>query len=169
MRKPHQFEGPTPASILAAQNAQARERAEFTSQTGVKLSESGDPLHGQALRDVLMIDDDQEAVEIFGHVLSRAGYRVRTANEGAAGLVSALNARPDAIILDSRMPLLDGLSFLRQYRSDSRGEHVPVAVVTGDYLIDDAVLAEFKKLGAVVRFKPLWSEDLVELVAGLRA
>ena len=67
------------------------------------------------------------------------------------------------------MPRVDGLAFLRQFRADARGEHVPVAVVTGDYLMEDALLFEFKTLGAVVRFKPLWSEDLVELVEGLSA
>jgi hypothetical protein len=42
-----------------------------------------------------------------------------------------------------------------------------VAIVTGDYLIDDAVLNEFRRLDARIVFKPLWLDDLVALAAQL--
>lgn len=61
------------------------------------------------------------------------------------------------------MPLLDGLGFLRQLRLDDEQLDTPVAIVTGDYFLDDDVLAELKVLGAVLYFKPLWLEDLVAL------
>ncbi len=75
---------------------------------------------------------------------------------------------PDAIILDLRMPLIDGLGFLRRLRERcAQSARTPVAIVTGDYFLDDAVSTELRELGAELRFKPLWLEDLVGLARNL--
>jgi two-component system OmpR family response regulator len=97
----------------------------------------------------------------FAQILKFEGYRVRTARDAESGLRAAAESRPDAIILDFRMPLLDGLGFLRRLRLDDEHSDTPVAIVTGDYFLDDRVLVELKGLGAVLYFKPLWLEDLV--------
>ena len=73
----------------------------------------------------------------------------------------------DAIILDLRMPLIDGLGFLRRLRAQDDHRATPVAIVTGDYFLDDSVSAELRELGAELRFKPLWLEDLVGLARNL--
>jgi hypothetical protein len=44
---------------------------------------------------------------------------------------------------------------------------VPVAIVTGDYFLDDDIAAELRQLGAEVKFKPLWLDDLVDLARNL--
>ena len=49
----------------------------------------------------------------------------------------------------------------------SRVVETPVVVVTGDQCLDDSVLAELRDLGADVRFKPLWIEDLVDVAKSL--
>ncbi len=59
-----------------------------------------------------------------------------------AGLELADNVAPDAIILDLRMPLVDGLQFLRALRSKDVLSKMPVAIVTGDYFLDDDAIAE---------------------------
>jgi DNA-binding response OmpR family regulator len=64
------------------------------------------------------------------------------------------------------MPLVDGLGFLRQLRAtDQRA--TPVAIVTGDYFLEDEISAELRHLGAELRFKPMWLEDLVGLARNL--
>ena len=50
---------------------------------------------------------------------------------------------------------------------DSSGRPIPVAIVTGDYFLDDSVSSELQALGAELRFKPLWLEDLVGLARNL--
>jgi len=50
-------------------------------------------------------------------------------------------------------------------RDDQRA--TPVAIVTGDYLLDDSVSTELRELGAELRFKPLWLDDLVGLARTL--
>jgi DNA-binding NtrC family response regulator len=112
---------------------------------------------------VLIVDDDPEVARTFATWLQLQGYEVRTASDGEAALRLVRGA--DAIILDARMPILDGLGFLRRVRAED--EDVPVAIVTGDYMIDDSLLDEFRRLNAQILFKPLWLDDLVALAARL--
>jgi DNA-binding response OmpR family regulator len=116
---------------------------------------------------ILIVDDDEGVTQTFARMLKLEGYRVRTAMNAESGLREAAESRPDAIILDMRMPLLDGLGFLRRLRSTDNQRRTPVAIVTGDYFLDDAVSSELKQLGAELKYKPLWLEDLVGLARTL--
>jgi DNA-binding response OmpR family regulator len=116
---------------------------------------------------ILIVDDDEGVTQTFARMLRLEGYTVRTAVSAEKGLREAEQSQPDAIILDLRMPLVDGLGFLRRLRSHDAQRHTPVAIVTGDYFLDDAVSAELRELGAELRFKPLWLEDLVGLARNL--
>jgi DNA-binding response OmpR family regulator len=120
-----------------------------------------------ATRTILIVDDDPSVTETFERMLRLEGYHVVTALSAEAGLAQAEAAHPHAIILDLRMPLVDGLQFLRMLRSKDELSRMPVAIVTGDYFLDDAVSRELRGLGAEVRFKPLWLEDLLALARNL--
>ncbi len=116
---------------------------------------------------ILIVDDDEGVTQTFARMLRLEGYQVRTAINAENGLREAEDCHPDAIILDLRMPLVDGLGFLRRLREHDEQRLVPVAIVTGDYFLDDAVSTELRELGAELRFKPLWLEDLVGLARNL--
>jgi DNA-binding response OmpR family regulator len=116
---------------------------------------------------ILIVDDDEGVTQTFARMLRLEGYQVRTAVSAETGLQEAQNSPPDAIILDLRMPLVDGLGFLRRLRAQTEQRTTPVAIVTGDYFLDDSVSAELRELGAELRFKPLWLEDLVGLARNL--
>jgi two-component system OmpR family response regulator len=116
---------------------------------------------------ILIVDDDEGVTQTFARMLRLEGYQVRTAMSAERGLVEAEKSHPDAIILDLRMPLVDGLGFLRRLRAQDGQRSVPVAIVTGDYFLDDSVSNELRELGAELRFKPLWLEDLVGLTRNL--
>jgi len=116
---------------------------------------------------ILIVDDDEGVTQTFARMLKLEGFEVRTAMNAETGLVQAQEARPDAIILDLRMPLVDGLGFLRRLRAQDEQRQTPVAIVTGDYFLDDNVSAEIRQLGAELKFKPLWFEDLVGLARTL--
>lgn len=116
---------------------------------------------------ILIVDDDEGVTQTFARMLRLEGYQVRTAMSAEKGLVEAEENHPDAIILDLRMPLVDGLGFLRRLRSQDDHRATPVAIVTGDYFLEDAVSNELQALGAELRFKPLWLEDLVGLARNL--
>lgn len=116
---------------------------------------------------ILIVDDDESVTQTFASMLRLEGYQVRTAVNAENGLRVAEESRPDAIILDLRMPLVDGLGFLRRLRAKDEQRTTPVAIVTGDYFIEDEISSELRQLGAELRFKPMWLEDLVGLARNL--
>ena len=116
---------------------------------------------------ILIVDDDEGVTQTFARMLQLEGYAVRTAVTAEIGLREADAVHPDAIILDLRMPLVDGLGFLRRLRKHDGQRLTPVAIVTGDYFLEDEVSDELRALGAELRFKPLWLEDLVGLARNL--
>jgi len=126
-------------------------------------SVTNDPGHST----ILIVDDDEGVTQTFARMLKLEGYQVRTAINAESGLKVANESQPNAIILDLRMPLVDGLGFLRRLRSQIDQRATPVAIVTGDYFLEDAVANELRELGAELRFKPLWLEDLVGLAHNL--
>ena len=125
------------------------------------------PLSEPSLRTILIVDDDLSVADTFARMLKLEGFSVATALNAEVGLALAESVRPDAIILDMRMPITNGLQFLRQVRARPDLVEVPVAIVTGDYFMPENVQHELKSLGASIRFKPLWLEDLVALARTL--
>lgn len=116
---------------------------------------------------ILIVDDDEGVTETFARMLRLEGYQVRTAMNAENGLAEADTNHPDAIILDLRMPLVDGIGFLKRLRANAAHRDVPVAIVTGDYFLDDEISSELRELRAELRFKPLWLEDLVGVARNL--
>jgi DNA-binding response OmpR family regulator len=116
---------------------------------------------------ILIVDDDEGVTTTFARMLRLEGYAVHTASTAETGLSKAESSRPDAIILDLRMPLVDGLGFLRRLRTFDDQQKTPVAIVTGDYFLDDNVSNEIRELGAALLFKPMWLADLVDLARTL--
>ena len=118
---------------------------------------------------ILLVDDDQSTLDTFARTLRLDGYAVRTASNPEAGLTEATSSHPDAIIVDLRMPMMSGLEFLRRLREATGLSQTPVAIVTGDYFLPESIQHELKSLGASIRFKPLWLEDLIALAKTLVA
>jgi len=116
---------------------------------------------------ILIVDDDRVVGETFARMLTLEGHRVTTVQSAESALAAAGADLPDALILDMRMPVVNGLDFLRQLRRDPQLREMPVAIVTGDYFLNEPVLAEMQSLGATVRYKPLWMDDLSALAQSL--
>ncbi|MBI5367302.1 MAG: response regulator, partial [Planctomycetes bacterium] len=83
---------------------------------------------------VLIIDDDEAMHDLLGRILAKAGFRVRTAGDGAAGLRLARELRPDVITLDVSMTGMDGWTVLAQLKADPGLASIPVVMVT---VVDD--------------------------------
>jgi DNA-binding response OmpR family regulator len=112
--------------------------------------------------DILVVDDDPAVSTTLVRMLTADGHAARAA-DARRGLELAATEPPDAVILDLRMPATDGVAFVRALRASTSLAHLPVAVITGDYFLKDAVLRELHDLSAVVRYKPLSMEDLSSL------
>jgi DNA-binding response OmpR family regulator len=122
---------------------------------------------GQSATRILIVDDDVSVTDTFSRMLRLEGYEVWAAHSADEGLTLAQAHTPHAVILDLRMPLTSGLQFLRAIRAIPGLTNTPVAIVTGDYYLDDAQANEIKALGAELRYKPLWLEELVTLAREL--
>ena len=116
---------------------------------------------------VLIIDDDATALELFEQMLVERGYIVRAVLTVEAGLTEAATHAPDAVLLDLHLPLTDGLECLRRLRAAPLHLMTPVAILTGDYFLDDEVARELHTLGARIHFKPVWDADLRQIVEAL--
>lgn len=119
------------------------------------------------MRQILIIDDDASVGLTFTRMLEGAGYGVSRAESAADGL-SHLESHPvDAVILDMRMPEMNGLEFLRRLRDRPAHRSLPVGVITGDYFLKDEVMTELESLGVAIRYKPIWMEDLLVFTKSL--
>ena len=88
---------------------------------------------------ILVVDDELSNRRIVEQVLSRAGYRVETTDDGATALKQLDSLRPDLIVLDYMMPDLDGMDVLRELRK--REDDTPVIMMTAYGTVERAVEA----------------------------
>lgn len=116
---------------------------------------------------VLIVDDDVGVTDLFSRTLRLEGYEVWAAQSADEALNLARLHRPHAVILDLRMPLTSGVQLLRSIRGIAGLSHTPVAIVTGDYYMGQAQIDEIRSLGAELRYKPLWLDELVTLAREL--
>jgi DNA-binding response OmpR family regulator len=117
---------------------------------------------------VLIIDDNINLARGFALALGRAGYDVSVAHTAEDGLRLAAERPPDAILLDFRMPFVNGVGFLYRLRELPGLRDVPVMVITGAS-VDDETLADLHDLHASLRFKPVALTELVEDTRSLLA
>jgi CheY-like chemotaxis protein len=82
---------------------------------------------------ILLIDDQDDALRLLGDLLRDHGnFRVYTANSGMEGLMQVAFRRPQLVILDLRMPEMDGFAVLQELRQNPETSHIPVMIVTND-------------------------------------
>ena len=79
---------------------------------------------------ILVVEDDPDTCEMMRTALTRAGHEITCVPDGHEALAALTNFNPQMIILDLRMPVMDGEAFLKVLRSYLRWYQVPVIVVT---------------------------------------
>ena len=80
---------------------------------------------------VLVIDDDADARDVLANYLEKYGHTVILAPNGHEALAALTNDRPDVVILDYKMPKMDGVSFLEVMRCYLNWQQLPVILLTG--------------------------------------
>ena len=117
---------------------------------------------------ILIVDDDENSCRTCAAALVLEGYEVRVSTAPQEALEQLAIEPPDAILLDFKMPYINGVGFLYRVRANPTLQHIPVALITGAVL-DDVTSGELRDLGADVWFKPVWIEDVVEITRSLLA
>ena len=110
-------------------------------------------------REVLVVDDDEDLSFSLALSLELAGYAVRTAATGEEALAEVVDRDPDVIILDVRLPGIDGWEVLRRLGETGRFPRIPVVVVSAS--VDPVTAAKATALGCHAHLpKPFSSADL---------
>ncbi len=125
------FEKPfEPAVVTAAVASALQRRGSQAVPVPARLTQSfNSPVAGRPAS-ILLADDDPLIANIVRHRLQKAGHRVTHAGDGAAALRAIETDRPDLMILDVKMPELDGHAVLRQLRADPANRGLPVILLT---------------------------------------
>ncbi len=79
---------------------------------------------------ILIIEDDKSLSKAISDKLKRESFKVFTAFDGQEGLKVAMNQKPDLILLDIIMPIMDGLTALNRIREDEWGKNIPIIILT---------------------------------------
>ncbi|NJB84388.1 two-component system alkaline phosphatase synthesis response regulator PhoP [Lewinella marina] len=79
---------------------------------------------------ILLVDDEPDILEILEFNLRKEGFEVETASNGEEGLAKAREFRPDLIVLDIMMPIMDGVEVCRQLRSDNSFDNTVITFLT---------------------------------------
>src|SRR3954468_24132668 len=114
---------------------------------------------------VLFVDDDLAGSEPVALYLQRAGYVVVRATNGRDGLAALTGPTPDLILLDVRMPKMDGLEFLAILRSYMRWQHIPVILLTAYADLATVIRAAERFDADVVNKAGIDLGELVKLIA----
>ncbi|MFZ3044147.1 MAG: response regulator [Minisyncoccia bacterium] len=97
---------------------------------------------------VLVVEDDEATLKALHTALEDAGLIVLEAKNGVSGVVMALQERPDLILLDILMPMMDGWEMLEEVRGkDDWGKCVPVIILTNLTADEDAQVRHIAELG----------------------
>jgi CheY-like chemotaxis protein len=80
---------------------------------------------------ILVIDDSSDALEVYDIALTLEGFAVEGASHGQEGFRKALDLRPDLIITDLAMPIMNGWETIRRLRADDRTCRIPIIACSG--------------------------------------
>jgi signal transduction histidine kinase len=116
------------------------------------------PLKG--LPKVLVVDDEQSIVSSINALLQSQGYLVLGANDGEEALEKIRREIPDLIILDLKMPRLDGYQVVRHLKKEEAYKKIPILILSG-YTVDTGILKAFglSKINSIA--KPFEADDLI--------
>ena len=109
---------------------------------------------------ILVVDDDNHNLKILSEILLDKGYKVLIAQNGINGIETATRAIPDMILLDIKMPQIDGIEVCQRLKSQLLTQHIPIIFITG--LSETESKVQGLKMGAVDYVtKPIEEEEVL--------
>jgi two-component system phosphate regulon response regulator PhoB len=117
-------------------------------------------------RKILIIEDENDVADLLTLTLRKAGFRISTSPDGASGLQSARDDKPDFVILDLMLPKMSGLEVCRILKSDTTTSHIPILMLTAkaeeidrivglEFGADDYVTKPFSPREVVLRVRAI--------------
>jgi CheY-like chemotaxis protein len=109
---------------------------------------------------VLVVDDYQDAREMYAEYLTYSGFRVAEASNGLEALQKAFELLPDVILMDLSLPGMDGWAATKRLKTDDRTRRIPIVALTGHALAGASESARLAGCDAFVT-KPCLPDELV--------
>jgi two-component system cell cycle response regulator DivK len=117
---------------------------------------------------VLVVEDYQDAREMYSAYLQFSGFEVAEATDGVEAIEKALELLPDIILMDLALPRMDGWEATRRLKTDERTRHIPIVALTGHALAGHAEGARQAGCDAFVT-KPCLPDALVSEIQRMLA
>jgi|GEM_PF-771072 len=115
------------------------------------------------MKKIVVIDDEDYIVDFLKRILEQNNYRVLTAFNGKEGFELIQRIDPDLIILDLKMPVMDGYKLIEKLQEVKKLKSIPVIVATG--LADLNTIVKIRKCGAVdYVIKPFFREEILKRI-----
>jgi len=86
---------------------------------------------------ILVIEDNEQNLYLVRFILEKSGYRVHAAMDGQTGIDLADVLKPDLILLDIQLPVMDGYDVARNLRSNPQISSIPIVAVTSHAMVGD--------------------------------
>ena len=118
------------------------------------------------MKTILYVEDNEFNRKIVRQLLARTSYRLIEATDGETGVTTAVEARPDLIIMDIQLPKLSGLEATRQLKAAPETAEVPIIVITSFALAGDEQKARDAGAAAYLA-KPYSPRELLGMIREL--
>jgi len=89
------------------------------------------------MKRILVVEDTEDNRRILRDLLTSAGYALLEATDGSGGVDLALQEKPDLVLMDIQLPIMDGYEATRRLKADPSTRHIPVVAVTSYALSGD--------------------------------
>ena len=86
---------------------------------------------------ILYVEDNEDNVYVLKNRLTRAGFTVLIATDGAQGVAMASSEQPNLILMDLSLPVIDGWEATRQLKAGAETQHIPVVALTAHAMAGD--------------------------------
>lgn len=90
---------------------------------------------------LLIVDDEPDNIELLARRLTRRGFEVVSATSAVEGIAKAEAERPHLVLMDIKMPQVDGLEATRRLKANPATAHIPVIALTAHAMAEDRTLA----------------------------
>jgi CheY-like chemotaxis protein len=111
------------------------------------------------MKTVLIVEDNEDNRLIYSQYLTHGGFRVLEAANGAEGVEVARRERPDLVLMDISMPVMDGLAATRMLKADAELSSIPVIALTAHAMASDEVMAREAGCDGYIS-KPVMPKDV---------
>jgi two-component system cell cycle response regulator DivK len=117
---------------------------------------------------ILVVEDNEASRDALARRLQRRGYKVVMAVDGQQAVSVAQSARPDLILMDLGLPVIDGWEATRRLKADAATQHIPIIVLSAHAMTNDRDLA-LSAGGDDFDTKPIRFQPLIDKITSLLA